>query len=104
MFKETDNVRDMFRAILGGGFLNYIMTRSNNFLDDNVNIKTCHLSKLIAMLKMMGEEVTEFEKGSFEGINELRDFVRLLSINHAELVGHVVNSNLDIRIKGDSRG
>ena len=104
MFNQTQNAKEMFKLYLGNGFLNYIMTRSNNFLDDNVNIKTCHLSKLIATLKMMGEDVTEFEKGSFEGINDLRDFVRLLSINHSELVGHVIHSNLDISVKGDIKG
>lgn len=104
MFNETDNIRDMFKVILGNGLLNYIMTRSSNFLDDNVNIKRCHLSKLISTLKMMGQDVTQFEKGAFQGINDLRDFVRLLSINHGELVGHVIHANLDINIKGDTKG
>jgi hypothetical protein len=39
---------------------------------------------------MMGEDILEYEKGGFEGVNDLRDFVRLLTINHSELVGHVI--------------
>jgi hypothetical protein len=34
----------------------------------------------------------------------LKNFVRLLSINHADLVGHVIDEDLDINIKGDSKG
>jgi DNA-binding Xre family transcriptional regulator len=55
--------------------LNYTLTKSNNFLDDHANIRTCYLSSLISTLKMMGEDILEYEKGGFEGVNDLRDFV-----------------------------
>jgi hypothetical protein len=58
MFDETQNLRDMFKAFLSNNLLNYIMTRSQNFLDDTANVKTCYLSNLISILKMMGEDVT----------------------------------------------
>lgn len=104
MFDETPELRFMFKTILGNNLLNSLMTRSKNFLDDTANVKTCYLSNLISMLKMMGEDVTQYEKTAFEGINDLKNFVRLLSINHADLVGHVIDEDLDINIKGDSKG
>lgn len=104
MFAETQNLRDMFKAFLGNNLLNYIMTKSKNFLDDTANVKTCYLSNLISTLKMLGEDVTEYEKSAFQGINDLKNFVRLLSINHADLVGHVIIDDLDINIKGDTKG
>ena len=104
MFDEAWQVRNMFKAFLGGNFLNYVMTRSQNFLDDTVNVRTCYLSNLISILKMMGEDVTEFEKSAFEGVNDLKNFVRILSINHGDLVGHVIDEQYDITIKSDYKG
>lgn len=105
MFDETPTTKDFFTSILKGqNMLNYSLTKSKNFLDDNMNVKTCYLSNLISMLKMMGEDILEYEKGAFEGVNELRDFVRLLSMNHADLVGHVVKKEYDIDVQRDRYG
>lgn len=105
MFDETPNVREFFNIVLSGqNMLNYTLTRSKNFLNDFANVKTCYLSSLISMLKMMGQDVVEFEKSSFDGVNDLRDFVRILSINHSELVGHVINKKPDIVVRNDRKG
>jgi hypothetical protein len=53
---------------------------------------------------MMGEDILEYEKGGFEGVNDLRDFVRLLTINHSELVGHVIGEQIDITVQLDRIG
>ena len=97
-------IRQLFEAVLGNGFLNDILTSSDNFLDNTSNVKRCYLSNLISTLQMMGEDVTLFEKGAFEGINDLKNFVRFLSMNHTELIGHKVNKELDIRVQKDLRG
>lgn len=105
MFNETDNAKDFFKLVLKGqNMLNYTLTKSAHFLDDNMNVKTCYLSNLISMLKMMGEDVVEYEQGAFEGVNDLKDFVRILSMNHGDLVGHVVNDKHDIVIRHDKKG
>lgn len=105
MWNEKHNIRDMFKAILtNGDYLKRILTRSDNFLDDTANVKRCYLNNLISTLQMMGEDVTLFESGAFDGINDLRDFVRLLSMNHTELIGHVVNQDYDIRVKNGLKG
>ena len=105
MFEEADSIKKFFEIILSGqNLLNYTLTKSNNFLDDHANIRTCYLSSLISTLKMMGEDILEYEKGGFEGVNDLRDFVRLLTINHSELVGHVIGEQLDITVQLDRIG
>ena len=105
MWHEKNNIRDLFKATLGNdNYLTRILTTSENFLDDTANVKRCFLSNLISTLQMMGEDVTLYESGSFEGINDLRDFVRLLSMNHTELIGHVVNDDFDIRVRNDIKG
>jgi hypothetical protein len=58
MFRETDNLRDLLKAFLGKGMLQGVVTNVDNFLDNTANVKTCYLSNFIAMLKMMGEDVT----------------------------------------------
>lgn len=105
MFDETNSIKEFFNIILkGNDLLSYTLTKSNHFLDDYANIKTCYLSSLIQNLKMMGEEVLEYEKGAFEGVNDLRDFVRILSINHSELVGKQMKKPHDTTIQLDRIG
>ena len=45
MFEEADNIKEFFNIFLNGkNLLNYTLTKSNNFLDDYANVKTCYLS------------------------------------------------------------
>lgn len=105
MFEETPNIKEFFKVILKGkNLINYTLTKSNHFIDDYAFIKTCYLSSLIQTLKMMGEDIYEYEKGAFEGVNDLRDFVRILSMNHSDLVGHVVKVPYDLTIRLDRIG
>ena len=105
MFENTPNVKDAFRAVLkDGNFVNTILTRSNNFIDDYCSVDTCYLSSLISNLKMMGENVLQYQSASFDGINAMRDLIRILTINHSKLVGHIVNEQIDISIDGESKG
>ena len=105
MFDETPNIKQFFDIILSGrNLLNYTLTKSGHFLDDYANIRTCYLSSLIQTLKMMGEDIYEYEKGAFEGVNELRDFVRILTMNHSDLVGHLVDDDVDTTIRADKFG
>lgn len=105
MFKDKDNLRDAMRAVFkNSGALDYMMSYSKNFFDNVANYKTCFLSKLLSILRSMDEQVVDYEASNFEGVNELRDFVRLLSINHSELVGHRVYVDYDYHIFGTELG
>lgn len=105
MFEETPNIKEFFKIVLNSrNLVNYSLTKSKNFIDDHANVKTCYLSALISILKMMGEDILEYEKGAFEGVNDLRDFVRLLTINHSDLVGHIIGEKLDTIVRLDRTG
>lgn len=104
MFEETENLKDLMRSYIGRGLFREVLTASDNFLDDTSNVKTCYLSNLISMLKMMGQDVTQFEKGSFDGVNDLKRFARILSMNHSDLVGHVIKEEYDISVANDTKG
>ena len=103
MFKDKHNLREMIKIYVGG-FVEKIITEGDNFLDNTSNIRTCYLSNLLNILKMMGQDVTEYEYTSLEGINDLKKLARLLSINHSDLVGHVVNVDYDTLINKDNKG
>lgn len=104
MWNEKNNVREMFRLLLGNGYLDTVMTNSKNFIDNTQNVRTCYLSNLISMLQSMGEDVSLYEFSNFEGNNELKGFVRLLSMNHSELVGHLMDETPEIKISLNDSG
>lgn len=105
LFDKSDNLKSALKAILSdSGAIDYMTSYSENFVDNFQNHKTCFLRSLISMLQSMGEDIELFERSNFEGVNELRDFVRLLSINHTQLVGHEVKQDLDIHVNNDERG
>lgn len=105
MFEESEKLKESLELLLkNNNFLSYVMTKGENFLDDRMNIKTCYLSNLLSLLKMMGEEITDYETSEFEGINDMRDFVRILSMNHNDLVGHNVYKDVNIKINDDFKG
>lgn len=100
---EQTTLRDMLKAYLNG-VLPQIQSNSENFIDNISNIKTCYLSNLLSQLQMMGDEVIEFETSNLEGINDLKNIVRFLSMNHSDLVGHKIDVDWDIAITSDSKG
>lgn len=105
MFEDTPNLKQMFSIILrDGNLLNNFMTKSQNFIDDWGNIQTCYLSSFISQMKMMGCDVLQYENSSFQGINDFKELVRALSINHSKLVGHVKKQQPQIQIKNDFKG
>lgn len=105
MFKETQDLKqyliDIFR---NRDMLAYIITRSLKFVDDNVNKDRNYIDKLVSMLQSIGLDVAAYEESSFSNVNELRDFTRILSMNHTELVGNVISETLDIKITPSYKG
>ena len=103
MFLDTPNTRDFLQLFITS-FVDKVQTESDNFLDNIANVKTCYLTHLISQLKMMGEEVVEYEHSHLEGINDLKKFSRLLSMNHSDLIGHLSKSEWDIEVTNESKG
>lgn len=103
MFLNTPNTREFLKIYLSS-FVDKVQTESDNFIDNVANVKTCYLSHLISQLKMMGEEVVEYENSHLEGINDLKKFSRFLSMNHSDLIGHKTYKDWDIEINKDFKG
>lgn len=103
MFLETPNTREFIRLYLNS-FVDKVQTESNNFIDNVANVKTCYLSHLISHLQMMGEEVYEYDNSHLEGINDLKKFSRLLSMNHSDLIGHSTSLDWDVEVNMDYKG
>ena len=103
MFLDTPNTRDFLQLFITS-FVDKVQTESDNFIDNIANVKTCYLTHLISQLKMMGEEVVEYEHSHLEGINDLKKFSRLLSMNHSDLIGHLSKSEWDIEVTNESKG
>ena len=103
MFLETPNTREFMRLYLNS-FVDKVQTESNNFIDNVANVKTCYLSHLISHLQMMGEDVYEYDNSHLEGINDLKKFSRLLSMNHSDLIGHTTSLDWDVEVNMDYKG
>lgn len=97
MFKDTNVMKSFFKAILSNNnALNNILTRSDHFVDDNINYKTSYLTKLLSLLTSLNEDIKSYEFSDFDAVYELRDFVRLLSMNTSDLIGNVYSKQYDL--------
>lgn len=109
LFQETPNLKQaLFDIFTHKNVLDYILTKGMHFFDDTTNTDTCYVTYLLSKLKMMGETVYEYDTTTFEGVNELRDICRILTMNHSQLVGNHINKAYDITYneshKGDNVG
>lgn len=105
MFNAAPQSRQFLIDILQNeDALSYILTRSNKFIDDNVNKNRNYIDKLLSMLHSLGNDTSAYEQSSFTGVNELRDFTRILSMNHSEIIGNMVNEEYDISWNNLSHG
>lgn len=100
LFENKVNLKSfLYNIFTNNNCLSYILTKSEHFFDDYINYDTMYVKSLVELLKMIGVEITEYENTTFDGVNEIRDFARLLTMNHSRLVGNYIIKDLDIYIK-----
>lgn len=105
LFDDAHNLKGMLSNLFKtNNMLNYVLTKGKNFFDDNVNIKTNYVENLLQTLTMMGQDISEYSTTNFEGVNELKDLTRILSMNHSELMGNYIDEPYDIKITSASKG
>lgn len=105
MFQETDNLKTFLKDVLGqNNLFQYILTKGNNFVDDYANIKTCYIDSLLSMYSMMDEDIKLYDIDSFEKVRELKDLMRILSMNYSVLFGNIIDDEYDIKINSFSNG
>ena len=105
LFDEADKFKTLLSTILSNNnMLNYIISKGLNFIDDNINYKTCYIDRLLAILESMGEHVVQYNSDLFKNINELRDITRILSMSYSNLFGNTFNDIYDLRISSTDNG
>lgn len=99
LFDNKVNLKSfLYNVFANNNCLSYILTKNEHFFDDYINYDTMYVKSLVELLKMIGIEITEYENTTFDGVNEIRDFARMLTMNHSRLVGNLVIKDLDIYI------
>lgn len=104
-YNEATNIKKFLKYILeNNNMLSYVMTKSNNFLNDNVNYKTCYLDKFLGILEMLNENVEQYNILGFNKVNDLREMIRIMSMNYTQLFGHLISDKYDIKISAAYKG
>ena len=97
MFENTHNLKTLLHDIFANkNILSYLTSKGANFIDDNVNHKTCYVDKLLSILDMLDSSVSRYDVAAFEKVNELRDLTRILTMNYSDLFGTVLEDEYDI--------
>ena len=105
MYENATNLKTLFKDIFKNkDILSYITSKGVNIIDDSVNYKTCHLDKLLSILEMMDEKVKHYDIDSFDRINDLKEMIRIMTMNYSELFGNVLENEYDIHITHSTKG
>lgn len=105
MFEDAVNLKEFLTQLFEtNNLFENINNKGFDFFDDIVNHKTCYISYLQSILQMFGSDEMVYNINSFDKINELRDLVRILSMQYCDLFGQFTQGELDIKINNDLHG
>lgn len=105
MYDEATNLKTFLLNIFGNNdMLSYITSKGVNLLDDTVNYKTCYLDKFLSILEMLNENSKVYDINSFDKINDLKEMVRIMTMNYSQLFGNILKNEYDIRITHSTTG
>lgn len=103
--RDSSNLKDAFKCIFNNdNWLEKTLTKITHFFNNTVHGDTCHVSYLVSLLQSMGEELGEYSESSFQLLNDLNDFTRLLSMQRTNLIGHETSATLDTVFDGEHKG
>jgi hypothetical protein len=105
LFEKADNLKQMLYTIFDNkDVLSKIINKGDSFISDNIDFNTCYIDKLISYMEMIGEKPDKYNIDSFEKVNELRDIMRIFSMNYSKLFGNLYKEAIDIKIGNNSIG
>lgn len=105
LFGDAENLKIFLRdSLKNNGLFDRIINKGNNFIDDHINIKTCYINNLLDIYSMLNEPITKYNLTSFERVNELKDLMRILSMNYSNIFGNIIENDYDISINNFSQG
>ena len=103
MYDSSTNLKTFLQDIFQSkNILSYLTTKSTNFMNDNVDYKTCYVDKLLSILDMLDAPTTRYDITSFEKVNDLRELTRILTMNYSHLFGNVLTNEYDISVTPSS--
>lgn len=104
-FNQAPAAREALVSVLrNGGWLNKTLTKVLRIFEDRADVDYCHVENLVSILKSMGEEPGEYDATGLSALNETMELCRILSMEHTDLVGHMVGEGLDISFDGETGG
>lgn len=105
VFEGANNLKGMLSNLLKtNNMLNYVITKGKNFFDDHVNAKSAYVENMLQILQMMGQDISGYTDNNFNGVNEIRDLTRILTMNHSELMGNHIDEPYDIKSTDSLKG
>lgn len=92
--ENVPNLDKFMLAILGSNdFLQKVINKGNNFVDDIANVNTSSILNLISILKSIDVDVDLFNNENFNSPNKMADLLKIISINHSRLLGNKIKVN-----------
>ena len=105
LFDNAEKFKGLLKTILSNNnMLNYVVSKGVNFIDDNINHKTCYIDRLLPILESVGDTVIQYDAELFKNINELRDLTRILSMSYSNLFGNTFEDMYDLHISSVDSG
>lgn len=88
VFNDVPELDKFMLAILEPHrFLNSILAKAENFVDDFANINTCSIKSLISILDSLNLSTELYNNENFSSPASIGELIKIFSINHARLVG-----------------
>lgn len=105
VFKDAEAVKESLLTLFRNGeWLDATATKVLRIFEDRADVDYCHVENLVSILKSMGEDPGRYDATDLSALNETMELARLLSMEHTDLVGHLVREGLDISFDGETKG
>lgn len=99
MYQDKTNLKLFLTDVFSqNGLFQHLMNKSANFIDDYANVKTCYVDELLSIYSMLDEDINQYNIDSFAKVRELKELMRILSMNYTTLFGNIINDEYDISI------
>lgn len=105
VFKDAEAAKESLLSLFRNGeWLDATTTKVLRIFEDRADVDYCHVENLVSILKSMGEDPGRYDATDLSALNETMELARLLSMEHTDLVGHLVREGLDISFDGETKG
>ena len=105
LFENTTNLTEFLCAIFETDDLfENLNMKSVMFLDNTTNHQTCYIEYLKALMQMFNVEDLGYDISALNKINDIKELLRILSMQYSLLFGQPIEVKQDIAIISDNKG